>query len=124
MVKDNIITCVVEPTDWWAPVEVVSKNGAIRLCVDYTQLYKYVDRGRFLPSVDKSSLNRLGNSFFVRENGLTAKLVLANALITSKQHSLPYLSFLLADIILTTFHLEYSRALSDEDIWDEFQMKH
>lgn len=56
MEKDGIITSIREPTEWCAPLVVVpKKNGAIRMCVDYTQLNKYVERERLLlPSVEES----------------------------------------------------------------------
>lgn len=54
-VQDKIIAPVKGPIDWCAPVVVVpKKNGAIRLCVHYIQLNKYVKKERILlPSVDE-----------------------------------------------------------------------
>lgn len=63
MVQDNIITPITEPTEWCAPLVVVpKKNGTIRLCVDYTQLNKYVERERIvLPTVEES-LSQIGQA--------------------------------------------------------------
>ena len=51
----GVIKPVTEPTDWCAPIVVVPKaSGSVRICVDYTQLNKNVQREQYiLPSVDE-----------------------------------------------------------------------
>lgn len=55
MVKLGVIEKVEKPTDWCAPCLVVpKKSGAIRLCIDYTQLNRAVKREYHpLPSTDE-----------------------------------------------------------------------
>ena len=45
MVDTGVIFKVNQPTDWWAPMVVVPKiNNKVRICVDYTELNKWVKR--------------------------------------------------------------------------------
>lgn len=59
MVDANVIVPISEATDWCSPIVVASKkNGSIRLCVDYTELNKFVVREKMiLPSVDELLAN-------------------------------------------------------------------
>ena len=59
----QVIRRVTEPSDWCSPLVVVpKKQGAVRLCVDYTELNKAVQRERhILPSVDHT-LGQLGGA--------------------------------------------------------------
>lgn len=56
MVEQGVIYEVSDPTDWCAPLVVVHKsNGNVRICTDYTELNKYVQRERFqLPTVEET----------------------------------------------------------------------
>ncbi|XP_064483051.1 uncharacterized protein K02A2.6-like [Ornithodoros turicata] len=56
MEKLGVITPVMEPTAWCAPmVTVPKKSGGIRLCIDFTQLNRYVLREFHpIPSVEHS----------------------------------------------------------------------
>uniref|UniRef100_A0A3B5QZY7 Gypsy retrotransposon integrase-like protein 1 n=1 Tax=Xiphophorus maculatus TaxID=8083 RepID=A0A3B5QZY7_XIPMA len=54
MQQEGVITKVEEPTDWCAPMVVVPKSsGKVRICIDLTELNKYVMREKHpLPSVE------------------------------------------------------------------------
>ncbi|XP_064470230.1 uncharacterized protein K02A2.6-like [Ornithodoros turicata] len=54
MESEGVITRVDEPTDWCSPIVVVpKKNGDVRICVDYTNLNKCVQREYHpIPSVE------------------------------------------------------------------------
>ena len=54
MEEQGVIVPVDEPTDWCSGLVVVPKpSGAVRLCVDYTRLNKFVRREHHvLPAVD------------------------------------------------------------------------
>lgn len=56
MKEEGVITPIHAPTEWCAPIVVVPKrNGTLRVCVDYTELNKFVSRERLqLPSVEES----------------------------------------------------------------------
>ncbi|XP_063233695.1 uncharacterized protein LOC134537322 [Bacillus rossius redtenbacheri] len=56
MVHEGVITSVEEPTEWCAPMVVVpKKDGSVRICVDFTQLNRFILRERLqLPSVEES----------------------------------------------------------------------
>lgn len=56
MQHEGVIEEVTDPTQWCAPMVVVTKsNGEIRICADFTELNKHVLRERLqLPSVDET----------------------------------------------------------------------
>ena len=64
----GIIVPVEQPTSWCSAMVVVPKSsGAVRLCVDFTTLNKYVRRERvMLPSVDHTLAQLKGAKFFTR----------------------------------------------------------
>ena len=66
MEKLGVISKVLEPTQWCAPMVVVPKaNGKIRICVDLTQLNKSVRRERHpLPAVEQSLAQLAGAQVF------------------------------------------------------------
>ena len=65
LVKFKVIRQITEPTDWCAPIVVVPKreSHAIRMCVDFTELNKFVKRERhILPAVDHNGADvRINN---------------------------------------------------------------
>ena len=64
----GVIIPVDEPTDWCSGLVVVPKSsGAVRLCVDFTALNKYVRRERHtLPSVDHTLGQLSGAKYFTK----------------------------------------------------------
>jgi predicted aspartyl protease len=56
MLADGVVRQVTEPTQWCSPIVLQKKNdGRLRVCVDYTQLNKEVQRELLtLPSVDET----------------------------------------------------------------------
>ena len=68
MVTQGIITPVDQPTDWCSGLVVVTKrSGAVRLCVDYTELNKYVrTEQHVLPCVDHTLGQLAGAKFFTK----------------------------------------------------------
>src|SRR5436190_6820025 len=66
MCLEGTISPVVEPTEWCAPMVVVPKrDGQVRICVDYTELNKYVLKEQFqLPSVNESLAKLEGGKIF------------------------------------------------------------
>lgn len=65
MEKEGIITKVTEPTEWAHPIVVTKrKNGKIRICMDPTELNKYIKRHHYkIPDYEDMS-TRLGNCKF------------------------------------------------------------
>ena len=69
LVKLKVIRQTTEPTDWCAPIVVVPKreSHAIRMCVDFTELNKFVKRERhILPSVDHTLGQMSGSTIFTK----------------------------------------------------------
>ena len=68
MQAQGIILPVDQPTDWCSGLVVVPKqSGAVRLCVDYTELNKYVRiEHHILPSVDHTLGQLAGAQFFTK----------------------------------------------------------
>ena len=66
MLTAGIIEEVVQPTPWVSPmVPVLKKDGKVRICVDYTELNKSVDRERFqLPVADDVFAKMSGAQYF------------------------------------------------------------
>lgn len=66
MVQENIIQPIEVATEWCAPiVAVLKKNGSVRICVDFTELNKYIVRERLvLPSVDETLAQMAGAKLF------------------------------------------------------------
>ncbi|BES87348.1 Hypothetical protein NTJ_00154 [Nesidiocoris tenuis] len=63
MEANNIITKVTTGTEWCAPIVVVGKkDGSIRLCVDYTELNKFVVRERLVLPSTEDSLAKIKNA--------------------------------------------------------------
>ncbi|XP_054272581.1 anoctamin-4-like [Macrosteles quadrilineatus] len=65
--SEGIIEPVVEPTDWCAPIVVVPRKTGdrVRLCVDYTELNKSIQRERWqLPTVEESLSKLEGGQIF------------------------------------------------------------
>ena len=62
----GIISKVGKPTPWCAGMVVAhQKNGAIRICVDYQPLNRYVCRGVYpLPKVDETLAQLAGAKVF------------------------------------------------------------
>ncbi|XP_064212700.1 uncharacterized protein K02A2.6-like [Tribolium castaneum] len=56
MIREDVIEAINEPTEWCAPMVIAAKkNGKIRVCSDYTELNKCVNRELYqLPSVDET----------------------------------------------------------------------
>lgn len=63
MVNMGVIAKVEEPTDWVAPiVPVIKPSGAVRICVDLTELNKNIRRPKImLPDVEET-LGSIGRS--------------------------------------------------------------
>ena len=68
MEEQGVIVPVDEPTDWCSGLVVVPKpSGAVRLCVDYTRLNKFVRREHHvLPAVDHTLGQLTGAKFFTK----------------------------------------------------------
>lgn len=66
MVKEGVIEPIDMATEWCAPmVAVLKKNMSVRICVDFTELNKYVIRERMvLPSVDETLAQMGGAKVF------------------------------------------------------------
>lgn len=66
MEREAVIEAIEEPTVWRAPLTVVpKKNVAVRICIDYTELNKYVPREKLvLPSVEESLTQLEGAKLF------------------------------------------------------------
>lgn len=48
MVNEDIIKPVVDPTPWISPmVPVLKRDGIVRVCADFTELNKAVEKERF-----------------------------------------------------------------------------
>lgn len=64
----GVISKMDEPTEWVAPMVVVpKKNGSVRICVDYTQLNKYIKRAHYqMPSVDHTLAQINEGSIFTK----------------------------------------------------------
>ena len=61
LVREGVIEPVTEPTDWVSPIVVVPRKGSerVRLCVDYTQLNRAIDRAFYYspsPSVSVADI--------------------------------------------------------------------
>ena len=68
MERNGVISRVDEPTEWCAPMVITQKsNGNVRVCVDLTQLNKYVQRENHpLPTTDTTLAKLAGAKFFSR----------------------------------------------------------
>lgn len=65
MITLGVIESVDEPTDWCSAMVVVTKsNRSYRICVDFTELNKYVERERHPLPVTDHVLGQLGNAKF------------------------------------------------------------
>ncbi|XP_011879086.1 PREDICTED: uncharacterized protein K02A2.6-like [Vollenhovia emeryi] len=63
MQKEGVISPVEEPTEWCAGMVVVPKPGGdVRICVDYTQLNKSVQREKHMLPVVDETLGRLAGA--------------------------------------------------------------
>ena len=63
MEKMKVIEKVEEPTDWCSPVLVVpKKNGAIRVCIDFTRLNKAVKREYHPLPTTEETISELGKA--------------------------------------------------------------
>ena len=89
MEKEGIITKILSPTDWVAGIVVVPKpNGKVRICVDYSELNKWVKRERFvLPSTNELLSKLAGAQYFTKLDCLSGyyqcKLDPQSALLTT-----------------------------------------
>ena len=68
MERNEVISRVDEPIKWCAPMVVTSKsNDKVRVCVDLTQLNRYVQRENHpLPTTDTTFSKLAGAKFFSR----------------------------------------------------------
>ena len=68
MERNGVISRVDEPTEWCAPMVVTPKsNDKVRVCVDLTQLNRYVQRENHpLPTIDTTFSKLVGAKFFSR----------------------------------------------------------
>ncbi len=68
MERNGVISRVDEPTKWCAPMVVTPKsNDKVRVCVDLTQLNRYVQRENHpLPTTDTTFSKLAGAKFFSR----------------------------------------------------------
>ena len=68
MEQNGVISRVDEPTEWCAPMVVTPKsNGKVRVCVDLTQLNRYVKRENHpLPTTETTFAKLAGAKFFSR----------------------------------------------------------
>ena len=66
MEKDGIIKRISEPTDWVHPMVISKKkNGKIRICIDPTELNKYIRRQHYkIPNFDDLSSKSAGAKVF------------------------------------------------------------
>lgn len=64
----GVISPMEEPTPWCAPIVVVPKpNGAVRLCIDFTELNRYVPRDWHpIPSVEHTLELLQGARYFYK----------------------------------------------------------
>lgn len=66
MVETNVISPIIEPTDWVAPLVVVPKrNSTVRICVDFSRLNNSVKREYFpIPPVEDTLAKLKGGKVF------------------------------------------------------------
>ena len=66
MLTEGIVEEVVDPTPWVSPmVPVLKKDGTVRICVDYSELNKSVQREQFqLPKAEELFAKMHGAKFF------------------------------------------------------------
>ena len=65
--NQGIITKQTEPTEWCAPIVVRPKKSSdkIRLCIDFTELNKYVQRERYMSNTPAEAILSIeGSNYF------------------------------------------------------------
>lgn len=65
LIKLNIIETVEQCTDWVSPIVVVRKADSVRLCGDYTELNKNVERPYYpIPKLENTIAQLVGSKYF------------------------------------------------------------